>query len=249
MSPAAFFDVDNTLIKGSALFHAGSGMVRHGLISRRDIARHAGHHVAFRLRGEDADHLAGAREQALMLCAGLRVADVVALGEQVYDERLARRIWEGTRALADRHVALGDAVWLVTGAPIELAEIVARRLGLRGALGTVAEVEHGKWTGSLVGEILHGPAKAAAVRDLAEREGLDLDCSSAYSDSINDLPLLESVGFPHPVNPDRRLRQIAAERDWPVHDFRARRALQRRRSPTGAPRFHVGRKGIEPSRG
>jgi HAD superfamily hydrolase (TIGR01490 family) len=238
MSRAAFFDVDNTLIKGSALFHVGTGMVRYGLISRRDIARHAGHHVAFRLRGEDADHLAGARERALMLCSGLQVADVVALGEQVYDERLAGRIWEGTRRLADRHVALGDPVWLVTGAPIELAEIVARRLGLHGALGTVAEVEHGKWTGRLVGEILHGPAKAAAVRALAEREGLDLDCSSAYSDSINDLPLLESVGSPHPVNPDRHLRKIAAERGWPIHDFRARRALPRR-SKTAAARRAV----------
>ena len=249
MRRAAFFDVDNTLIKGSALFHAGAGMVRYGLISRTDIARHAGHHVAFRLRGEDAGHLAGARERALMLCAGLRVADVVALGEQVYDERLAGRIWEGTRRLADEHVARGEPVWLVTGAPIELAEIVARRLGLCGALGTVAEVEHGKWTGRLVGEILHGPAKAAAVRALAEREGFDLDCSSAYSDSINDLPLLESVGSPHPVNPDRQLRRIAAERDWPIHDFRARRALQGRRSPISVPRFHAGRRRIEPSRG
>jgi HAD superfamily hydrolase (TIGR01490 family) len=233
MNRAAFFDVDNTLIKGSALFHAGAGMVRHGLITRRDIARHARQHAAFRLRGEDLDHLAGVRERALRLCAGLTVADVVALGEQVYDERLAGRIWEGTRRLADRHVALGDPVWLVTGAPIELAEIVARRLRFHGALGTVAEVEHGAWTGRLVGEVLHGPAKAAAVLALAEREDLDLDRCSAYSDSINDLPLLESVAFPHAVNPDRHLRKIDTARDWPIHDFRIRRALQRRsRIPT-----------------
>jgi HAD superfamily hydrolase (TIGR01490 family) len=227
MSSAAFFDVDNTLIKGSVLFHAGAGMVRHGLLTRRDIARHAGQHLAFRWRGEDVDHLAGVRERALLLCAGLTVTHVVALGEQVYDERLAGRIWAGTRRLADRHVALGDPVWLVTGAPVELAEIVARRLRFHGALGTVAEVEHGAWTGRLVGDILHGPAKAAAVRALAGRDGLDLDACSAYSDSINDLPLLESVGFPHAVNPDRSLRSIAAERDWPIHDFRVRRALSR----------------------
>jgi HAD superfamily hydrolase (TIGR01490 family) len=233
MSRAAFFDVDNTLIKGSVLFCAGAGLVRHGLLTRRDIVRHAGKHVAYRWRGEDLGDLVGVREQALRLCAGLTVADVVALGEQVYDERVEGRIWEGTRRLADRHLALGDQVWLVTGAPVELAEIIARRLRFDGALGTVAEVDRGAWTGRLVGEILHGPAKAAAVQLLAEREGLDLEACSAYSDSINDLPLLESVGRPHAVNPDRHLRDIARERDWPLHDFRVRRALSRRTRARG----------------
>ena len=228
MRRAAFFDVDNTLIKGSALFHVGSGMVRHGLITRRDIVRHAAQHAAFRWRGEDVDHIAGARERVLMLCAGLNVGEVVALGEHVYDERLAPRIWDGTRRLAEGHAASGDRVWLVTGAPIELALIVSRRLGFEGALGTVAEVEQGAWTGRLVGDVLHGPAKAAAVCALAAREHLDLDVCSAYSDSINDLPLLESVAHPHAVNPDRPLRQIATERNWPVHDFRMRAALPRR---------------------
>src|ERR1700689_5112218 len=115
MSRAAFFDVDNTLVKGSVLFHVGVGMVRHGIVTRRDIARHAHQHLAYRWLGEDADHLAGMRERALLLGAGLVVTDVVELGEQVYDERLAGRIWEGTRRLADRHLALGDPVWLVTG--------------------------------------------------------------------------------------------------------------------------------------
>ena len=228
MSRAAFFDVDNTLIKGSVLFCVGAGMVRHGLVTRRDIARHAGQHVAYRWRGEDLGDLAGVRERALRLCAGLTVADAVALGEQVYDERVAGRIWEGTRRLAERHLAVDDQVWLVTGAPVELAEIIARRLRFQGALGTVAEVEAGAWTGRLVGEVLHGPAKAMAVQRLAEGRGLDLEACSAYSDSINDLPLLETVGHPHAVNPDRRLRGIATERDWPLHDFRIRRALSRR---------------------
>ena len=122
MSRAAFFDVDNTLIKGSVLFCAGAGMVRHGLLTRRDIVRHAGQHVAYRWRGEDLGDLAGVRERALRLCAGLTVADVVTLGEQVYDERVEGRIWDGTRRLADRHLALGDRVWLVT------AELQARSL-------------------------------------------------------------------------------------------------------------------------
>lgn len=234
MSGAAFFDLDNTLIKGSVLFHAGAGMVRHGLVTRTEIARHARQHVAFRWRGEHAGELAGVRERALTIGAGLQVADVVALGEQVYDERLAGRIWDGTRRLAEQHRERGDPVWLVTGAPVELAEIVARRLGLSGALGTISEVEDGAWTGRLVGEILHGKAKADAVRALAEREGFDLDACTAYSDSINDLPLLEMVAFPHAVNPDRQLSRVAAERGWPVHDFRSRRQIIRIAVPAAA---------------
>jgi len=225
MSGAAFFDLDNTLIKGSVLFHTGAGMVRHGLVTRREIVRHARQHVAFRWRGEHTGALANVRERALMVGAGLEVAEVARIGEQVYDERLAGRIWEGTRRLVERHLELGDPVWLVTGAPVELAEIVAGRLGLSGALGTVSEVERGAWTGRLVGEVLHGTAKAVAVRALAEREGLDLDACAAYSDSINDLPLLELVGHPHAVNPDRHLRRIAGQRGWPVHDFRSRRQV------------------------
>jgi HAD superfamily hydrolase (TIGR01490 family) len=234
MSGAAFFDLDNTLIKGSVLFHAGAGMVRHGLVTRREVARHATKHVAFRWRGEDVGQLAGVRERALTLGAGLSVAEVVTLGEQVYDERLAGRIWDGTRRLAEDHLKHGDAVWLVTGAPVELAEIVARRLRLSGALGTVSEVADGAWTGRLVGELLHGPAKADAVRRLVDLEGLDLDACSAYSDSINDLPLLELVGFPHAVNPDRELCRVAVERGWPVHDFRTRRQVARIAVPAAA---------------
>lgn len=227
MSGAAFFDLDNTLIKGSALFHLGAGMVRHRLVTRREIIRHARQHLAFRWRGEHSGQLAGVRERALAIGTGLRVADVVAIGDQVYDERLAARIWDGTRRLAERHLELGEPVWLVTGAPVELAEIVAGRLGLSGALGTVSEVENGAWTGRLVGELLHGHAKAAAVRGLAEREGLDLDECAAYSDSINDLPMLDIVAYPHAVNPDRELRRVARERGWPVRDFRTGRRVMR----------------------
>jgi len=231
MSAGAFFDLDNTLIEGSVLFHAGAGMVRHGLVTRTQVARHVRQHVAFRWRGEHVGALVDVRERALAIGAGLSVADVVALGEQVYDERLAGRIWDGTRLLAEQHRERGDQVWLVTGAPVELAEIVARRLGLNGALGTVSEVDDGAWTGRLVGEILHGPAKADAVRALAVREGLNLDDCAAYSDSINDLPLLETVGDPHAVNPDRQLRRIAVHRGWPVHDFRSRRQVIRVAAP------------------
>jgi HAD superfamily hydrolase (TIGR01490 family) len=155
--------------------------------------------------------------------AGQRVSEIVALSEEIYDESMADRIWEGTRELAQGHLAAGQRVWLVTATPVELASIIARRLGFTGALGTVAESVDGVYTGRLVGGLLHGQAKAAAVAALATREGLDLARCSAYSDSANDLPMLELVGHPAAVNPDAELRAAARARDWPVHDFRSGR--------------------------
>src|SRR5436305_1278902 len=125
--------------------------------------------------------------------------------------------------LRRRRSDAGPQVWLVTAAPIELARLMARRLGLTGALGTVAEHEDGIYTGRLVGEPLHGPAKAEAIRAMAAREGFDLDRCSAYSDSINDLPMLSTVGHPTAVNPDADLRKVAKERGWPIRDYRTGR--------------------------
>src|SRR5262249_60433290 len=125
-------------------------------------------------------------------------------------------------------------VWWVTATPVELASIIARRLGFTGALGTVAESVHGEYTGRLVGGLLHGPAKAAAIRALAVREGLDLSRCSAYSDSSNDMPMLELVGHPAAVNPDSRLRAQARAHGWPVHDFRSGRKATLVALPTAA---------------
>ncbi|HNM97056.1 MAG TPA: HAD family phosphatase, partial [Marmoricola sp.] len=129
----------------------------------------------------------------------------------------------GTRALAQMHLDAGQRVWLVTAAPVEIASIIARRLGLTGALGTVAEHVDGVYTGQLVGEMLHGPAKAAAVQALADREGLDLSRCSAYSDSFNDVPMLSMVGTPCAINPDSRLRDYATQQGWRIRDYRTGR--------------------------
>ena len=124
--------------------------------------------------------------------------------EEIFDELMADRIWSGTHALARLHLDAGQRVWLVTAAPVELGRIIAQRLGLTGALGTVAEIRDGEYTGRLVGDMLHGPAKAEAIDALAAAEGLDLDRCSAYSDSVNDTPMLSLVGHAVAVNPDSR---------------------------------------------
>ncbi|MFG6175519.1 HAD family hydrolase, partial [Staphylococcus aureus] len=120
---------------------------------------------------------------------GRPTSELTRLGEEIYDEMIADKIWAGTRALAQMHLDAGQQVWLVTATTLELAQIIAKRLGLTGALGTVAESKDGVFTGRLVGDILHGIGKAHAVRSLAVREGLNLKRCTAYSDSHNDVPM------------------------------------------------------------
>ncbi|MDO9379317.1 MAG: HAD-IB family hydrolase [Nocardioidaceae bacterium] len=225
---AAFFDVDNTLMKGASLFHLARGLHRREFFTGRDIARAAWQQAWFRVVGvEDPDHVAEARASALAFIAGHRVDELEQVVREIFDEQMAHRIWPGTRALAQMHLDRGQRVWLVTAAPVEVARTIAHRLGLTGALGTVAESVDGVYTGALTGQMLHGPAKADAVRALAEREGLDLERCSAYSDSSNDLPMLGLVGDPCAVNPDARLRAHARRNGWRVHDYRTGRRAAR----------------------
>jgi len=232
---AAFFDVDNTMMMGASLFYFARGLAARDFFHARDLLRFGWQHASFRVRGqEDNEVTRDVREAALSFIAGRDVAEIVRYGEEIYDERMAERIFSGTRALAEQHCDAGQRVWLVTATPVELASIIARRLGLTGALGTVSEVEDGRYTGHLVGGPLHGPAKAEAVRALAEREGLDLARCWAYSDSVNDLPMLSAVGHPVAINPDPDLKAVAKENDWPVKDFRTARKAAKVGVPTAA---------------
>jgi HAD superfamily hydrolase (TIGR01490 family) len=225
---AAFFDVDNTIMQGASIFHLARGLHRRKFFTTREILGAAWKQAYFRFAGvEDPEHVAEARASALNFIRGHRVEDLEALGEEIFDEAMAHRIWPGTRALAQLHLDQGQRVWLVTAAPVEIATIISRRLGLTGALGTVSEHENGVYTGRLVGDMLHGPAKAEAVRAIAEREGLDLGRCSAYSDSYNDLPMLSLVGDPCVINPDAKLRAHARANGWRVRDYRTGRKAAR----------------------
>jgi HAD superfamily hydrolase (TIGR01490 family) len=225
---AAFFDVDNTVMQGASIFHLAKGLYRRKFFTTREIVGAAYKQAYFRFAGvEDPEHVASARASALAFIQGHTVEELQQVGEEIFDEGMASRIWPGTRALAQLHLDQGQRVWLVTAAPIEIAEIIAARLGLTGAMGTVAEHHDGVYTGRLVGELLHGPAKAEAIAALAEREHLDLSRCAAYSDSYNDLPMLTLVGEPSAINPDARLRAYAREQGWPVRDYRTGRKAAR----------------------
>ena len=230
---AAFFDVDNTIMVGASMFHFARGLARRKFFTTRDLASFALKQLRFRVGGESHHDIATARESALAFVAGKRVEDVVKVGADIYDEEMADKIWSGTLGLAQLHLGAGQRVWLVTATPVELASIIADRLGLTGALGTVAESRDGLYTGHLVGSVLHGEAKADAVRALAAAEGLDLSRCAAYSDSINDVPMLSLVGRPVAVNPDSALRIEARRRGWEIRDFRTGRKALRIGIPTG----------------
>lgn len=224
LTAAAFFDVDNTLVHGSSMVLFARGLAARDYFSYGDIAQFAWQQAKFRITGkENMDDVAEGKDKALSFIAGRPTSELVELGEEIYDEYISDRIWAGTRALAQRHLDAGQQVWLVTATPVQLAQTIAERLGLSGALGTVAESEDGIFTGRLVGDILHGPGKAHAIRTLAIREGLNLKRCTAYSDSHNDVPMLSLVGTAVAINPDPDLKEIARIRGWEQYDFRTAR--------------------------
>ena len=228
LTAAAFFDVDNTLVQGSSLVHFGRGLAARKYFTYGDLRRFIFAQAKFQLTGrENSDDVAAGRRKALAFIEGRSTAELVEVGEEIYDEIIADKIWPGTRALAQMHLDAGQQVWLVTATPYELANTIATRLGFTGALGTIAESVDGVFTGRLVGDILHGAGKAHAVRALAIREGLNLKRCTAYSDSHNDVPMLSLVGTAVAINPDADLREVARKRSWEIRDFRTARKAAR----------------------
>ena len=240
---AAFFDVDNTIMRGSSLFHLAVGLAKRKYFRASEISGFARKQLKFVLSGsEDLEDMASATEAALSFVQDRSVAELQVLAEDIFDSEMIDKLIPGTLALAQGHLDAGQQVWLVTATPQELAAVIARRLGLTGALGTVAESRAGVYTGHLDGPPLHGLAKAEAVRALAAAEDLDLAECSAYSDSVNDVPMLSSVGNPVAVNPDPELRAHAIANDWQIRDFRRRARIRPYVAPvaTGALGVAVG---------
>ena len=226
---AAFFDVDNTLVRGASAFHLVRELHRRGFFTISDIFFFARHLIGYYLAGENRKKMGAARDRALGIVRGRTVAEVVAVAEDVYDDVLERKVFPGTRSLLEEHLEAGHQVWLITAGPQEIGRLIAHRLGATGAVCTVAEERDGYYTGRLVGRMMHGAAKADAARQIAEREGFALRDCFAYGDSVNDIPILGAVGHPCAINPEPRLRLHCAEVGWPVRDFRRRRSSVRQK--------------------
>ncbi len=233
MPRIAFFDVDNTLTRGSTLYFLGKGMYERGFFTKRDIGAWVLANIRFRMTGtEKSEVIARFQKSATDFIAGHKVDEIRKIGEEIYTEFVSPSLWEGTMAIAQRHLNAGDEVWLVTASPQDFAELIAEKLGFTGALGTQAETKDGKYTGNLIGPLLHGKAKASAVIKLTNERKINIKECFAYSDSHNDLPLLHTVGHPNAINPDAKLRIISFSSGWPVHDFRRLRWVNRYIGPS-----------------
>ena len=230
---AAFFDLDNTMVRGSTLYFLGRAMYQRGFFTKADISKFVVANVRFRLTGtEKPEVIARFQKAATDFIGGHDVNDIYTIGQSVYDEYVSPALINGTIEIAKKHLAQGDEVWLVTAAPEDMAKLIADRLGFTGAIGTKVCIEDGKYVGRLDGKILHGTEKARAVRELAAARGFSLNNCHAYSDSASDFPLLQSVGTPHAINPDARLRIKALAENWELIDFRRFRKINRWLGPT-----------------
>lgn len=216
-SSAAFFDLDNTLIRGSSFYYFVKGLVSHGVISKRQILRFGWENFRYvRSRKENSVTMATVTRRALQFVQGKSQDFLKGLSEEIVEEFLPRRIIPKMRERILEHQIIGDDTWLITAAPQELAGIIANHLNMSGALGTKTLVRNGLYQAELATPALHGPEKAQAIRHLAMVHNYDLARSYAYSDSLNDLPMLVTVGKPFLVNPEKELARLALKNRWPV---------------------------------
>jgi HAD superfamily hydrolase (TIGR01490 family) len=218
MRGAAFFDLDKTLIEGSSAFHFGRAAYKHGLLSRRQLARDAWANIKFRLQGSTDADTDALRQRILDALAGQRVVDLQRLGPDVLAGILPLLYREVLRE-AYAHQDAGRPAYIITAASQELAEVLAHVLVLDGGLGMRSEVRDGVYTGRPDGPFTYREGKAEAIRALAAAEGIDLTESYAYSDSESDLPMLRAVGHPVAVNPDAALEKVARAEGWRIMRF------------------------------
>ncbi len=216
---AAFFDLDRTVIAKSTALAFGRPLYRDGLIKRRDMVKAAYAQLAFRLVGADEDAMARTRDYLAALCEGWSVEQVRQIVNEALEELIKPYVYAEASQLIEEHQHAGRDVVLVSASGEEIVRPIGEQLGVTEVIATRMGVRDGRYDGT-VEFYAAGPAKAKAIRELAEEKGYDLAASFAYSDSISDLPMLEAVGHPTAVNPDRALRKVALERGWPIREFR-----------------------------
>jgi HAD superfamily hydrolase (TIGR01490 family) len=219
---AAFFDLDRTLMAGSSAFQFGRAAYKAGLVSRRRLLADAWQNRVFSMRGSTDEGTDALRERIANLLEGVRVRDLQRLAPDVLAGILPR-LYPRMLAIAYEHQDAGRPIFICTAAAQEVAELIAIVLTFDGAVGSVSEVVDGRYTGRAGGPFTYREGKAQAIRELAEREGIDLAASWAYSDSESDLPMLRAVGHPIAVHPDKQLARVARDEGWEILRFDRRR--------------------------
>jgi HAD superfamily hydrolase (TIGR01490 family) len=215
---AAFFDLDKTIIAGSSALAFSRPFRRQGLISSAAMLRSGYAQLLLLLSGADADTMAALRTRITALCTGWEVAQIRSIVAETLHEIVEPMIYAEAAALIDEHHAAGDEVIVLSASGLEVVEPIAALVGADRCLATRMTARNGRYTGE-IDFYCYGEAKAEAARTIAAERGYDLATCRAYTDSITDLPLLEAVGHPVVVNPDRQLRREAAKRGWPVLTF------------------------------
>ena len=218
---AAFFDLDRTLISGSSAFYFGVAAWRNQMIPLGELLSDGAKAVSFKLFGATDESSEAVRDRILHAVEGAEQSELIALNEEIVP-RILERVRPESRGLVDMHHEAGRDTWIVSASPIEMVDPLARALGMTGGIGTASEVVDGRYTGRLDGPFVYGEGKAEAITLLAEERGYDLDRSFSYSDSASDLPMMEMVGHPVAVNPDKPLEAVAQQRGWPMVVFSRR---------------------------
>ncbi len=240
---AAFFDLDKTVIAKASMAAFRRPFRRGGLLTRRLVLRVVVTHLVYLHLGADEARMARIRESALALTRGWDRELVRRIVRDALLETVEPIIYREALELIEEHRSLGQRVYLVSASPEELVEPLAELLGADGAIASRAEVDHeGRYTGA-VAFYASGPGKAEGIAAVAARLGIDLSASTAYSDSVTDLPMLEAVGHPVAVNPDRALAKVAKERGWPTASFTKPVGL-RNRVPARVPFLTAGLAGL-----
>jgi HAD superfamily hydrolase (TIGR01490 family) len=231
---AAFFDLDKTVISKSSSLALTRPMYRAGLVSRSALLKGAYAQLVYLLVGADEKKMDRVKESMLALTKGWEKDQV----EQVIREALAELIdpyiYLEALDLMELHRALGRKVFIVSSSPEEVVRPLAEHLGDVEVIATRAKVEDGKFTGELE-FYAYGESKGQIIKEIAAEQNIDLSGSYAYSDSATDMPMLEAVGHPVAVNPDRELRKEAERRGWQIRDFRRPVRMRERLPQVGAP--------------
>lgn len=216
---AAFFDLDKTIIATSSAFAYGKEFLNSGLITPVEALQLSMAKATYMFAGHSSEQMDTTRDQLAHMIAGWNVEQVKAIAEETMQHVVTPTIYAEARSIIDQHLAAGHDVVIISASARELVEPIAKELGVT----TVVSTELAKKDGVFTGEITFyckGAAKAQAIMDLTARRGYDLPQSFAYSDSAVDIPMLEAVGNPNAVNPDRALRKVAADKGWNIHSFR-----------------------------
>jgi HAD superfamily hydrolase (TIGR01490 family) len=215
---AAFFDLDKTIIAKSSTLAFSRSFYQGGLINRRAVLRSAYAQFVYLVGGADHDQMERMRAYLSSMATGWDVEQVKVIVAETLHQLIDPLIYEEAATLIEEHHLAGRDVVIVSTSGAEVVEPIGQMLGADHVIATRMVVEDGKYSGDIEYYAYAG-TKAAAIRELAETEGYDLSRSYAYSDSVTDLPMLEAVGHPYAVNPDRGLRKEAAVRDWPMLVF------------------------------